>query len=157
RYRRRAAQHLARAPLQPAEQRRFRSSPAPSHERPSQRRLLGGNLKSIRNTLAVVITVLLGMTSIAGARVVFETSEFSVGQFRAIDEALATCEGDADPFICRYEDETLTRIPTKGADFFFTPAGEMAAAFVKVQRGQTLNDYSINARNNLIPMDALVP
>ena len=112
-----------------------------------------------RATVSLLAALILAFASVAGARVVFEVTEFQTSQFRAIDEALATCSAAADtaPFLCAYQDASLTRIPTKGTDFFFTPAGEMAAAFVKVQRGQTLNDYSINARNNLVPMDAAVP
>jgi len=114
-------------------------------------------LKLARATLALFAALLLSLASVAGARVVFEASAFPTSQFRSLDEALANCESEPAPFLCRYQDDELTLIPTKGADFFFTPAGEMAAAFVKVQRGQTLNDYSLNARNNLVPMDATVP
>ena len=110
-----------------------------------------------RSAVLLLGALLLTLASFASARVVFEVSEFPTSQFRAIDEALATCSAEAAPFLCEYQDAELTRIPTKGADFFFTPAGELAAAFVKVQRGQTLNDYSINARNNLVPMDSAVP
>ncbi|HZJ09492.1 MAG TPA: membrane protein insertase YidC [Trueperaceae bacterium] len=114
-------------------------------------------MKLARATLALFAALLLSLASVAGARVVFEASAFPTSQFRSLDEALANCESEPAPFLCRYQDDELTLIPTKGADFFFTPAGEMAAAFVKVQRGQTLNDYSLNARNNLVPMDATVP
>lgn len=106
---------------------------------------------------ALLLSLLLGLASVASARVVFETSEYPASQFRTLEEALVGCTDEGGPFLCNYQDSDLTRIPTKGTDFFFTPAGEMAAAFVKVQRGQTLNDYSINARNNLVPMDAEVP
>src|SRR5690606_33998641 len=50
-----------------------------------------------------------------------------------------------------------TRVPTKGADFFFTPAGELAAAFVKVRRGQEQSEYNLTAGNNVIPFDAQAP
>ena len=114
-------------------------------------------MKAPRTTLVLLLALLLGLASVAGARVVFEAAEFPVSQFQALDEALASCSADGGPFLCQYQDSELTRIPTKGTDFFFTPAGEMAASFVKVQRGQTLNNYSLNARNNLVPLDAQVP
>lgn len=114
-------------------------------------------MKPLRSTLVLVTAILMGLASFASARVVFEVTGFATSRFRAIDEALATCSADGGPFLCEYRDAELTRIPTKGTDFFFSPSGELAAAFVKVQRGQSLNDYAINARNNLIPMDSAVP
>ena len=114
-------------------------------------------MKAPRTALALLLALLIGLASVAGARVVFEVSEVPTAQFRSLEEALVGCTDDGGPFLCDYQDSDLTRIPTKGTDFFFTPAGEMAASFVKVQRGQTLNDYSINARNNLVPMDSPIP
>lgn len=90
-------------------------------------------------------------------RVVFEVGEFPVSQFRGVDDVRATCTAATPSFLCEHIDDVLTRIPTKGTDFMFTPSGELAAAFVKVQRGQTYNDLQVGSRNNLIPFESAVP
>lgn len=112
--------------------------------------------KSARS-LALGLTVALSLTAVASARVVFEVSDFPVAQFKGVDVVTATCSGASPSFLCDHEDGVLTRIPTKGTDFFFTASGELAGAYVKVQRGQTLNDYQVAARNNLIPYESTVP
>jgi len=94
---------------------------------------------------------------VAAARQAIESGPFEPGGFRGLDQAMATCDGPRPSFLCHYEGEELTRVPTKGADFFFTPAGELAAAFVKLTRGQDLGNYDITAGNNVVPFDAPAP
>lgn len=103
----------------------------------------------------LLLGVLLG--SAAHARVVFEASGFPTSSFRDAEKVAATCESATPSFLCALEDATLTRIPTKGVDLIFTPAGELAAAYGKTQRGQTLNDYALDVRTNLIPFDSAIP
>ncbi len=113
----------------------------------------------IRHRSARTVTALLALLlSVAAfAREPIESGPFEPGSFKGVDEVLATC-GTAQPsFLCEYEDDELTRVTTKGTDFFFTPAGEIAAAFVKRQRGQDPNDYNITTGNNLIPYDSVAP
>ncbi|HLU82385.1 MAG TPA: membrane protein insertase YidC [Trueperaceae bacterium] len=124
-------------------------------------------MKSVgKRALAVVLASILGLSLMSTAlafgfggvgRVVFEASDLPVSQLKGIDEVRATCSAATPSFLCEHLEGSLTRIPTKGTDFLFTPAGELAGAYVKVQRGQTLNDYQVAARNNLIPFDSAVP
>ena len=113
--------------------------------------------------VALAATLVLSLVSTALAfgfgtgRVVFEVVEFPVTQFRGVDDVRATCTAATPSFLCGHIDDVLTRIPTKGTDFLFTDSGELAAAFVKVQRGQTFNDLQVGARNNLIPYESAVP
>ncbi len=109
----------------------------------------------LKTFLAALLVAALATT--ASARVVFEVSEFAVSQFRNVNESLASCGSAQESFLCAYEDGYLVRVPTKGADFFFTPAGELAAAFTKFQRGQTINNYNLNDRVNLVPYASEVP
>lgn len=105
-------------------------------------------------TLAILAVL---TASAAQARVVFEAGEHPVAAFRDVEKVDATCT-TADPsFFCALQDATLTRIPTKGVDLFFTSAGELAAAYGKAQRGQTLNEYTLDVRTNLIPFDSGIP
>ena len=105
--------------------------------------------------VAAILLVLL--TPFAWAREAIESGPFEPGSFRGLDQALATCASAQPSFLCHYEDDELTRVSTKGTDFVFTPAGEVAAAFVKVTRGQELNELNLTAGNNLIPFDAAAP
>ncbi|MFO7545601.1 MAG: YidC/Oxa1 family membrane protein insertase [Trueperaceae bacterium] len=95
--------------------------------------------------------------SAAQARVVFEAGEHPVSAFRDVEKVEPTCSGADASFLCALQDATLTRIPTKGVDLFFTPSGELAAAYGKAQRGQTLNEYTLDVRTNLIPFDSAIP
>ncbi len=113
----------------------------------------------MRRLLSTALVAALAATlfQVAAARIVFEVSEFPVGQFRNSEDMTATCGSPQASFLCAYEDDELIRVPTKGADFFFTPAGELAAAFTKFQRGQTLNNYNLNDRVNLVPFASESP
>ncbi len=102
----------------------------------------------------ILVAALLG--SLANARIVFEATEFPTSSFRGIDK-LTACGDSNAPFLCDLLDATLTRIPTKGVDYFFDDAGQLVAAFAKVQKGQNLKDYTIDGRTNLIPFGTQVP
>ncbi len=104
-----------------------------------------------------VALLLVLVVPAASAREAIESGPFQPASFRGLEDALATCAGGQPSFLCHYEDDELTRVPTKGTDFFFTPAGELAAAFVKAQRGQEPNNYNVTDGMNLIPHDALAP
>ncbi|MBX3144329.1 MAG: membrane protein insertase YidC [Trueperaceae bacterium] len=107
-------------------------------------------------TIAAAL-LLAALSTTASARVVFEVTPYALSQFRNLNESLASCGSSQESFLCTYEDGEFFRVPTKGADFFFTPAGELAAAFTKFQRGQTLNNYNLNDRVNLVPFASEVP
>src|SRR5690606_615861 len=125
---------------------------------PRSPRPLGGTLTAKPTRSARVAAILLVLlTPFAWAREAIESGPFEPGSFRGLDQALATCASAQPSFLCHYEDDELTRVSTKGTDFVFTPAGEVAAAFVKVTRGQELNELNLTAGNNLIPFDAAAP
>jgi len=124
-------------------------------------------LKSVaRRALTLALASILGLSLVSTAlafgfggvgKVVFEAGDFPVSQFKGVDDLMASCSSASPSFLCAHEDDVLTRIPTKGTDFFFTPSGELAGAYVKVQRGQNLTDYQVAARNNLIPFESTIP
>ncbi len=98
------------------------------------------------------------LAPVAMARVEFGLNDFQVSEFRDFDKLTELCAAPAaGSFFCGLLDATLTRIPTKGVDFFFDDAGELVAVFAKQQKGQQLNNYSLDNRQNLIPFDAAVP
>lgn len=102
-------------------------------------------------------TALLAVVSVAFAVVDFDTHEFAYADFRDADSVAEACGTPAAGFWCEVQDETLTRIPTKGVDLFFSPAGEIVAAYAKQQKGQNLQNYSLDNRQNVIPDDAAFP
>lgn len=106
--------------------------------------------------LVVLLTFLAAATN-AHARVGIETSEFPVASFNGLDKVDATCTSATPSFFCGLEGETLTRVATKGLDFFFTPAGELAATFAKQQRGQNIKNYNLDTQTSLIPFDSVIP
>lgn len=109
----------------------------------------------MKRLLAIVLLLLL-LGSSAHARIVFEATDFPTTSFNGLDK-LSGCGGQDPGFVCGLRDATLTRIPTKGVDFFFDDAGQLVAVFAKNQKGQNLKNYAIDGRTNLIPMDAPVP
>ncbi len=113
------------------------------------------HLRSRLAAAALALTLLLGTSALA--REPIESGAFEPGSFKGLEDVLATCSTSQPSFLCAYEDDELTRVTTKGTDFFFTPAGEVAAAFVKPQRGRDPSDYNITTGNNLIPFDAVAP
>ena len=98
------------------------------------------------------------LTQFGWARVEFGLGDFPASQFRnAADVEEACAAPAAASFWCGELDETLTRIPTKGADYFFNDAGELVAVFAKQQKGQELGNYNLDSGQNLVPMSAPFP
>ena len=111
-------------------------------------------------TLAISCLIMLLMSS-AYARVTFELTEFSLSDAdtqKQNNNILELCSNNAASFWCAHTEDTLTLVPTKGVDFIFTEAGELAAAFGKQQKGQDLKGrYSLDNRLNLISYRSDVP
>ncbi|MDE0527275.1 MAG: membrane protein insertase YidC [Truepera sp.] len=113
-------------------------------------------MKIARSLLPALVVALLGV--VAMARVQFQPTDFAVGDFRDADKIQETCAAPASAsFFCNRFETPLTRIPTKGVDFFFDRAGHLVAAFAKQQKGQRLRNYSVDARQNLIPFESVAP
>ncbi|MEX2541074.1 MAG: YidC/Oxa1 family membrane protein insertase [Trueperaceae bacterium] len=105
--------------------------------------------------LALAVALLLPT---AWARVEFALHDFAVSEFRDFSDVQQECSAPAaSSFWCDEAGTTLTRIPTKGADYFFNEAGELLAVYAKQQKGQNLGSYSIDSGQNLIPDDARFP
>ena len=111
--------------------------------------------RALRPLVLLLAALLVGA---AFARDAFATYPFTVSEFRDADNLQTACAAPAaGGFLCSDLEATLTRIPSKGVDLIFTPAGELVAAFAKVQKGQNLGSYSVENRANLIPSDASIP
>lgn len=113
----------------------------------------------LKRTTLLVLTALMTLllTSFAAARVTFSATDFAVSDFRNAGDVLnELCVTDSS-FWCERQQDTLTLITTKSMDIFFTEAGEVAAIYVKQQRGQSLNNYTLDAAQNLIPPAASMP
>lgn len=114
----------------------------------------------IRNRLPRLLVAILAaaaLTATAQARIELAAQRFALADFRAVEKVDATCASASPSFLCGPTGAELTRITSKGVDYFFDAAGQMVAAFGKQQRGQKLNDYALDARTNLIPFDATIP
>ena len=111
----------------------------------------------MKRTLLLLTSLLL--LSFAFARVEFELTPFSASSFRDAEDLAATCAATGDePFWCAQGDAELSLITTKGADYFFDPAGELVALYSKQQTGQDFDgNYTLSANQNLIPLSAPVP
>ncbi len=110
----------------------------------------------IKRLIGLALMLLLAGT--AAARVEFGLFEFSVNEFRQLEQVTDACAAPAaSSFWCGRTGETLMRIPTKGADFFFNDAGELYVVYAKPQKGQDLSNYSLNNAQNLIPITAGIP
>lgn len=107
--------------------------------------------------LLVALLAALALAAPAQARIQLATSPYKLSDFRATDKLEATCNGASPSFFCGTGEEQLTRVTSKGVDYFFDAAGQLVAAFGKQQRGQRMNDYALDARTNLIPFDATIP
>ena len=112
----------------------------------------------MKRTLCL-FALLFSLLSFASARVEFELTPFSATTFRDAADLTATCAvAGAESFWCPQQDAELSLITTKGADYFFNPAGELVALFSKPQTGRDLGgNYSLDAGQNLIPLSASVP
>lgn len=108
-------------------------------------------------SLVLIALFALFVASLAAARVTFSATDFAVSEFRNVGDTLnALCVTDSS-FWCERQQDTLTRITTKSMDIFFTEAGEVAAVYVKQQRGQSLNNYTLDAAQNLVPPASTIP
>ncbi len=107
--------------------------------------------------LLVATLAALALTAPAFARIELEATAFSVSSFGGRDKIDATCGTASPSFFCNTGETELTRITSKGVDYFFDEAGQLVAAYGKQQRGQKLKDYTIDARTNLIPFDSSIP
>ncbi|HEX7003970.1 MAG TPA: YidC/Oxa1 family membrane protein insertase [Trueperaceae bacterium] len=113
-------------------------------------------MKTPRYLFFALIALLL--IQFGWARVEFGLGDFPASQFRNAAEIEEACGAPASSsFWCGDLDQTLTRIPTKGADYFFNDAGELVAVFAKQQKGQELGSYSLDNGQNLVPMSASFP
>lgn len=106
---------------------------------------------------AVVIAWMLSLGTSALAVVDFGEHPFPFTDFRNVSAATETCTAPVPSFWCSLQDATLTRIPTKGVDLFFSPSGEVVAAYAKPQKGQVLGSYNLDNRQNLIPWTSPFP
>ena len=109
-------------------------------------------------TRILLITLLL-LSSLAWARVRFETAPFGAQDFRDTQRLDELCVADAGSFWCLQRDAELTLLTTKGYDAVFNQAGEIVALFGKgLQRGQDFGgNYHLDGNENLIPMRAALP
>ena len=111
---------------------------------------------NIKRLIGLVLALLLA--SSAAARIEFALNEYPVNQFRNLERVTEACAAPAaSSFWCGHENDTLMHIPTKGADFFFSDAGELFAVFAKPQKGQQLNNHALDNNQNLIPISASIP
>ena len=104
-----------------------------------------------------VTTLALLLPAVAHAAVDFGIHDFSFADFGNTEDVVATCDGNAASFWCGLQDDTLTRIPTKGVDLFFSSAGEVVAAYAKPQKGQDFGNYDLDHRQNLVPESSSFP
>lgn len=107
--------------------------------------------------LLIALLAALVLTAPAAAGLSLTAAPFAVSDFKGADKITATCSTATPSFFCAEGDGRLTRITSKGVDYFFDEAGQLVAAFGKQQRGQKLGDYTIDTRTNLIPFDSTVP
>ena len=79
---------------------------------------------------------LLALGTVASARVTFAASEFAASEFQNASESLAElCITDSS-FWCGRQQDELRLITSKSMDLFCTDAGELAAIYIKQQRGE---------------------
>lgn len=109
---------------------------------------------AIRNVLIAVIMLL---TTGAFAAAKLEIEPYDTSLFRNFDKVEATCILDNASFLCDHVDTGLTLIRTKGGDYHYTEAGEVAANFSKQQRGSVTGDFRVDANTNLVPYTADYP
>jgi YidC/Oxa1 family membrane protein insertase len=107
----------------------------------------------------VCLGLLVGsLFTAAVAQTEFEASPFDLSEFRDFQKIESHCTAPAAAsFFCRDLDAVLTKIPTKGVDFFFDQAGHLVAAFAKHQKGQNLRSYTVDNGQDLIPFEAAIP
>jgi YidC/Oxa1 family membrane protein insertase len=106
----------------------------------------------------VAVVLALALAGVASARDAFGLYPFAPTAFRDADKLVTACAAPAAvSFFCTDLEQDLVRVPTKGVDLFFSEAGEVVAAFAKVQKGQSLTTYQVENRDNLVPYDVAIP
>lgn len=106
----------------------------------------------------LVAMLALALTGLAAARDAFGTYPFTPAEFRDAEQLTTACAAPGAPsFWCDELDQALVKVPTKGVDLMFSEAGEVVAAFAKIQKGQSLASYQVENRDNLVPADAPIP
>jgi YidC/Oxa1 family membrane protein insertase len=106
----------------------------------------------------VAVVLALALAGVASARDAFGLYPFAPTAFRDADKLVVACAAPAAvSFFCTDLEQDLVRVPTKGVDLFFSEAGQVVAAFAKVQKGQSLTTYQVENRDNLVPYDAAIP
>lgn len=106
----------------------------------------------------LVALLLLTLSGLAAARDAFGTYPFTAAEFRDAERLATACAAPGAPsFWCDELDRAMVRVPTKGVDLVFSEAGEVVAAFAKIQKGQSLPSYQVENRDNLVPSDAAIP
>lgn len=102
-----------------------------------------------------LLALLLPMHALGAAKL--EIEPYDTSMFRAFDKVQETCSTSSPSFLCGIEGSELTLIRTKGGDYHYTEAGEVAANFSKMQRGSVSGDFKIDANTNLVPFTAAYP
>lgn len=88
----------------------------------------------------------------------FAPTPFTASEFRDLSQLTTHCASPAvASFWCDDIDTVLTRIPTKGVDFVFGPAGELMAAYAKFQKGSSVPSYQSGDRDNVVAYEAAIP
>ena len=107
---------------------------------------------------ALLLSLTLGISTTALARVSFEARDFSAADFRNPAVLSELCTPDATSFWCEYQDAELKLITSKGVDYIFSPSGEVLAYYSRAQRGQDFGgNYAVDGGQNLIPFTASIP
>ncbi len=115
-----------------------------------------------RKLFFVVVSLFLGFSAAAFARVSFGISDFSVSDFRNPELLTELCPDNGgaagSSFWCGRQDESLKLITSKGLDYVFSESGEVLALYNKQQRGQDFNgNYALDGGQNLIPPTSSLP
>ncbi len=108
--------------------------------------------------LLVALSLLLGFSAAAFARVSFGIRDFSTADLTNAQALTELCTPNATSFWCNYEGEKLNLITSKGVDYIFSPSGEVLAYYYRAQRGQDFGgNYAFDGRQNLIPSTSDIP
>lgn len=111
----------------------------------------------MNKTIRTLIFALTVFASSALGAAKLEIEPYDVSLFKGLDKVTSTCETSTPSFLCEHEQNGLTLVRTKGGDYMYTLAGEVAANFSKLQRGSVSGDFKIDANTNLVPYNAPYP
>lgn len=110
------------------------------------------------NRKILLFLALLLLSASALARVDFGIHEFKPQDFKNSAALKENCSVQQASFWCNAADDDLKLITSKGIDVFFSPSGEVVAAFSRRQRGTNFNgNYNIKDGLNLIPETSAFP